>query len=173
MLAKGIRSVPRWDRSSGQDATRTETFQETGGLDLHPDGITGVVFKANDPSRALEVVQRVCLARRRSISVMIEADGNPILRELDEVLFIAFDHVELGLHGNLLRVAAAPERGFEPVLADDYQNTCRFVSPAEIPTDQRRSLRSDRIHRRENHVGYVSSLFALHEPKMGYIQAEK
>jgi hypothetical protein len=56
MLAKGIRPVPGWNRRSGQDPTRTETFHERGCLDLHVADINGVVFKANDPSGALEIV---------------------------------------------------------------------------------------------------------------------
>lgn len=98
MRPECIGSVARCDGGARDDPIRAEAFRKLTEIRTHADGIAAVVFKATDVSCALEVVERIRLARGRRVPVVVEAHGDPVLREFDEVFLVALDCVKLRLH---------------------------------------------------------------------------
>lgn len=98
MRPERIRPVARRDSRPRDDPTGTKSFRKLGEIRTHADRMTAVVFKATVGSRAHEVVQRIRLARGRRVPVVVEAHGNPVLGEFNEVFLVALDRVELRFH---------------------------------------------------------------------------
>ena len=99
MGAERIEPIPGWNRRLGGDLVRAETIRELRESRAHADGNAATLFNPRGASCAHEVIQRIRLALRSGVPVVLEAHRDPGVWDLDEVFLIALKSVEFRFHG--------------------------------------------------------------------------
>src|SRR5207244_12983621 len=95
--AECIEPVAGWDRRARCDLVRVEMPRELRECSTHASGNAVALFNSRGTSCPHEVVQSVRLAARCGVAVVLQAHGDPGVRQLDEIFLVALEDVELRL----------------------------------------------------------------------------
>src|SRR5207245_10420818 len=87
--AEGIEPVAGWDRRARCDLVRAEMARELRECLTHANGNAVALFNSRGASRPHQVVQGVRVAARCGVAVVLQAPGDPGVRELTHIWLVA------------------------------------------------------------------------------------